>query len=233
MLKRIRSYLKFLRSMVRVNSGLIVGMWKLTRLPQPVITVFGGTRLSKDHPASDIICELARQLAHSGFSILTGGGPGIMEAANQGATMHSEKHSKSMISMGIGMSKLKQKFNKYIQGHIVQPYFFTRKWLLVRYSVGFVVGPGGFGTLDELTEVLTLVQTHTMSKTPIVLIGKDYWQPFVDWIHNCPLKEGLITKEDAELIQIANSAEEAHEIIISSCSGYIKCGIEAESKEKN
>jgi len=114
-------------------------MWKLTKLPQPAITIFGGTKLPSTHPASKTIRILAEKLVSHGFSIITGGGPGIMEAANFGAIEHLKKDGEShLVSIGIGVSNV-QPFNKYVQGHIIQPYFFTRKWLLVRAAVGFVV----------------------------------------------------------------------------------------------
>src|SRR3972149_11702082 len=103
MLRRLKKYLKFLKSIFKVNYGLLIGMWKLTKLPQPAITVFGGTRLSTSHPASKIICELSGKLAHNGFSIITGGGAGIMEAANKGAEEHMKVHKTTkLVTMGIG-----------------------------------------------------------------------------------------------------------------------------------
>ncbi|MCK4265391.1 TIGR00730 family Rossman fold protein [Candidatus Babeliales bacterium] len=230
--KRVAMYLRFLRSMFRVNKGLLWGMWKLTKLPQPAITVFGGTKLPVSHPTAKIISALTKKLAHAGFSIITGGGPGIMEAANLGALEHANHKKKpSFTTIGIGLTQL-QTFNKYVQDNIIQPYFFTRKWLLVRYSVGFIVGPGGFGTLDELTEVLTLIQTHQMPKTPVVLINKSYWQPFLNWVHEHPLKEKLLSKKDAHILTIADTAEEAFEIIQKNCGDAPQCSIEAPPTEK-
>jgi len=222
--------------MFRVNRGLLRGMWKLTRLPQPAITVFGGTKLSKDDIHSQKICTLAEKLAHAGFSIITGGGPGIMEAANRGAMTHvqeknGEKKPTKLTTIGISIRKL-QEVNKYAQAYIIQPYFFTRKWLLVRYAVGFVVGPGGFGTLDELAEVLTLIQTHHMPQTPVVLIGVDYWQPLVQWIRERALKNGLLEEKDANLVHVTDDVDEAFSIISTTCTTCKDAGIAAQSIEK-
>ena len=188
-------YLHFLKSLFRINRGLLRGMWKLTKLPQPTITVFGGSRIPKEDPHSQIICKLAKKLAEKGYSIITGGGPGIMEAANLGAVEYAnqkkKKESNKIVTMGIGVARL-GKANKYVQEYIKLPYFFIRKWLLTHNAVGFVVGPGGFGTLDELAEILTLIQTHSMPKTPIVLIGIKYWKPFLNWIYDSALKNKLL-----------------------------------------
>ena len=241
---RLKYYFEFLGSLWRVNWGLLTGMWKLTRLPQPTITVFGGTQLAADSEFADKICAITKKLAGAGFSILTGGGPGVMRAANLGAyetaNTHGEPHKhgengreqrRHMISMGIGLETLPQDPNKYTQDFIVTPYFFTRKWLLVRYAVGFVVGPGGFGTLDELSEVLTLIQTHHMPQTPVVLIGTEYWAPLLQWVNERALRDGLLTKEDAALIHVTDDVDEAFTFIKSQCLGHEECGITAPPTE--
>jgi uncharacterized protein (TIGR00730 family) len=220
MKQRLTYYCYFLRSLFRINWGLLTGMWKLTRVHQPAVTFFGGSRLSSTAKISQTIIELAQNLAHEGFSIITGGGPGVMEAANYGAAIHAQHHAqeesvlkqKRITSMGIGIAKI-DIINPYVQDFIVQPYFFTRKWLLVRYSMAFVVGPGGFGTLDELGEILTLIQTHSMPAMPIILLDTQYWKPLQDWIYNSALKEKLITENDAKLIYVTDSAQEALERI--------------------
>lgn len=223
MFKRLRLYAYCLKDILRTNKGLLIGMWKLTRIRQPAITIFGGSRLPKENSYSRIITHLAEKLAHNGFSIITGGGPGIMEAANLGAWENATAHKTSTIrshditNIGIGLTNL-QKENSYLQDYIIQPYFFARKWLLVRYASGFIVGPGGFGTLDELMEVVTLLQTHKMQKTPIVLIGKTYWQGLLDWIDAQPVTAGLIIPEHRNLLHLTDSVEEAFSFINSECS---------------
>jgi len=133
--------------------------------------------------------------------------------------------------MGIGVARLGGA-NKHVQEFFTLPYFFARKWLLVRNAAGFIVGPGGFGTLDELSEILTLIQTHNMPNTPIVLIGKEYWQPFLDWVYNSALKHHCITEEDAKLLNLTDDPDEACRIITSKCKEDSPIGIDAESKEE-
>lgn len=229
LLRRIKYFFLFLKSLKKVSWSLKKGMWQLSELRQPAITVFGGTNLSTDSPHSVCISSLTKKLSTRGFSIITGGGPGIMEAANLGAfeSAHhmDEDEAKQIMSLGIGVQGLEGK-NKYVQRFIALPYFFTRKWLLVRYSVGFIVGPGGFGTMDELAEVLTLIQTKQMPKVPIVLIGKEYWEPFYDWIHQRALRDKLLSGEDAALLTITDDTDEAFRILMSHCSENSQCAID-------
>ncbi len=220
--RRIREYCKFLKSLMLTNGRLLRGMWKLTKLPQPTITVFGGSRISQDSIYSQQARRLARMLASSGFSIITGGGSGIMEAANFGAVEATKKNKGGvrppLTSMGIGLlwfREARESINPYVQDQIIMYHFFSRKWLLVRYAVGFVVFPGGFGTMDELFEVITLIQCNRMPPYPIVLMDKNYWQPILDWIYNKALKEKLISKDDLKIITVADNEEEAFKIITS------------------
>jgi uncharacterized protein (TIGR00730 family) len=228
LLRRLQEYFKFLKSLFRTVWRLLWGMWKLTRLPQPAITVFGGARIANDSPHAQLAIQLTKKLVAHGFSIITGGGPGIMEAANQGAVEYLKScdiHDPScephkLVSAGIGLLHLnKEKVNPYVQDNIVMAHFFARKWLLVRYSVGFVVFPGGFGTVDELFEVLTLVQCNRMAKVPVILIDSIFWAPIFDWIDTRALASNLIGPEDKSLISVADTADEAFEIIRKYCSG--------------
>lgn len=221
-LKRIIKYLDFLKSLFVTNLRLVWGMWKLTRLPQPAITFFGGARVPRDCVHTNRAFKLSKKLTEDGFSIITGGGPGIMEAANKGAYEVAKKFGikkfSRPISVGISLTSFsKNTLNEYIHDKILMKHFFSRKWLLVRYSLGFVVFPGGFGTLDEFFEVLTLVQTARMPKMPIILMDKSYWEPIVFWMKKRALANGLISKKDLELINITSSVDEAAEIIIKYC----------------
>ncbi len=227
--KRVREYWKFLVSLSKTNWRLIRGMWKLTQLPQPAITIFGGSRLSFDSPEAKQAKELAKILAHEGFSIITGGGPGIMEAANAGALDYlkeclvngDKKCPKGPISGGIGLIKLnKDRANRYVQDYVEMRHFFARKWLLVRYSIGFVAFPGGFGTMDEVFEVLTLVQCKRMIQVPIILVGTKYWQPIVDWVHKSALAQKLIDPGQEKLFIVTDDIHAAAKVIIDSCKNY-------------
>ncbi len=228
--KRIREYIHFLKSLVTLNSRLLWGMWKLTKLPQPAITVFGGSRIPHESIHAKMALKLGKMLAADGFSVITGGGPGIMEAANQGAIEYLEECNLStgecvnkVVSAGIGLLRLNMEHaNPYVQENIVMSHFFARKWLLVRYSVGFVVFPGGFGTMDELFEIITLVQCNRMAKVPIVLVDSSYWQPLVEWIDHRAIVYQLIEPKDKEIITIVDTAEEAYSIINERCKGCEK-----------
>lgn len=226
MFRRLKEYCKFLRSLFTTNTHLLWGMWKLTRLPQPAITVFGGSRVELESEIALKAKELSFKLVDAGFSIITGGGPGIMEAANFGAIEYLREcdmnsplcKDRRLVSAGIGLIKLnKEKANPYVQENIVMEHFFSRKWLLVRYSVGFIIFPGGFGTMDELFEIVTLVQTQRMKRLPIVLVDVEYWQPLVEWINTRALEKGLISKEDTTILTFVDTVDEAFNYIKKQC----------------
>ena len=225
MLRRIIEYFKFLRSLFKTNIRLMWGMWKLTKLPHPAITVFGGARIPFDSEIGKKATELTKMLAESGFSIITGGGPGIMEAANLGAVeflktckVNGGYCPKRLISAGVGLIHLNlERTNPYVQESIVMRHFFSRKWLLVRYSVGFIIFPGGFGTLDELFEIVTLIQCNRMLKVPIILIDRHYWSPLMDWIETRALKNGMLNLHDLTIIRVTDSVQEAADIIRKEC----------------
>lgn len=238
--RRIREYSHFLKSLFNTNIHLIWGMWKLTAVPHPAITIFGGARIPQDSPDTKTARELARMLANEGFSIITGGGPGIMEAANRGAidfaeecNIEKKQCAQKIVSAGIGVIQLNlEKTNPYTQRYIELPYFFARKWLLVRYAVGFIIFPGGFGTMDELSEILTLIQTHKMNVAPIVLVGRSFWEPLMTWVNGQLLAHGLIGPDDVHLMSCVDTAQEALEIITMACRGQTRSITFNESEKK-
>lgn len=221
MLHRLRYYGKFLKSIFKINISLLWGMWKLTKLNQPAITVFGGARIEHDSKHAQQAAELAKKLVQHGYSIITGGGPGIMEAANYGAMeyvreckLDDPKKCDMLVSAGIGLLQLNnEKENAYMQEHITMDHFFTRKWLLVRYAQGFVIFPGGFGTLDEFFEIITLRQTKKMQLAPIVLMNKDYWNPIVEWSQTKALENKLIDIDDLKLFTVVDTVDEAFAVL--------------------
>ena len=225
--RRIREYAQFLKSLFKINIRLLRGMWRLTKLPHPAITIFGGARIPHGSHHAKMAMELSKKLAGEGFSIITGGGPGIMEAANQGAVeflkecnLNGGSCPVGIISAGIGLLRLNvERSNPYVQEHIEMTHFFSRKWLLVRYAVGFVIFPGGFGTMDELFEIVTLVQCNRMQKVPIILIDVGYWQPLVEWIDHRALAYQLIGPEDTKIITIVDTVDEACRLISEQCKG--------------
>jgi uncharacterized protein (TIGR00730 family) len=176
------------------------GVWEISALPGPTMTIFGGARFGdQDHYALQAHA-LANRLAHAGISVLTGGGSGIMEAASCGFI---EKSNKGRV-IGIGVSELKEKKNRCVNSYFEVRYFFARKWLLTHYSDAFAVFPGGYGTLDELGEVLLLAQLFPGKKTPIVLFGSEYWQPFIAWLSQQLLAHGAISAVDLELFVVTD-----------------------------
>lgn len=195
---------------------IIYGLWKMARLPKPRITFFGGARFGQDHKYAQIAKELASELAGHNISVITGGGPGIMEAANCGVDLRS-KNGRAQ-TMGIMVTDLgDEKGNPCSHLQITLRYFFARKWLLTRYSSGFVVFPGGFGTLDELMEVLTLIKTKKLGKVPVILFGKDYWQPMIDWLETKLLPDEMVYKDEIKLMFVTDSKIEVVKKLCDYC----------------
>jgi uncharacterized protein (TIGR00730 family) len=173
----------------------------------PCITVFGSARFKEDHPYYNKAREFGKRIAESGFTTITGGGPGIMEAANRGAFENGGN------SVGCNIQlPFEQKENPYVHKSITFEHFFVRKVLLVKYSYAFIIMPGGFGTMDELFETITLVQTKTITKFPIIIFGKEYYQCLKESIEKWAA-EGTISKEDMDLVLMTDSVEEAMEHI--------------------
>lgn len=200
---------------LRVNWQVLYGMWRLTRIPCPFVTIFGGARIPKEDPYAQQAHKLAYKLVQHDISVLTGGGPGIMEAASCGAIAVGKKG----MSLGIGVTELGEGKNPCVQEYFELDYFFARKWLLTRYSIAFVVFPGGFGTLDELGEILTLIHTNKLPKVPIVLIGSEYWYLFMQWLSHEALEYGTIIQSDLELFTVTDDIDYAFTII---CETYKK-----------
>ena len=172
----------------------------------PCVTVFGSARFKADHPYYGLGRELGARLARAGFTVMTGGGPGIMEAANRGA--------KEVGGRSIGCNielPLEQRPNAYLDRWVTFRHFFVRKVMLVKYSYAFIALPGGFGTLDEMFEIATLVQTGKVQEFPIVLMGRDYWRPLIEFVRNRLLAEGTIDPGDEQRLQVTDSPAEAAE----------------------
>ena len=172
------------------------------------VSIFGSARVKPDDPYYKKTEILARLLVQNGFSVITGGGPGIMEAANKGA---SEAGGKS-VGMNIHLP-FEQKPNPYANIHLDYKYFFIRKVMFVKYAVAYVILPGGFGTMDELFEALTLIQTKRIKSFPLILMGSEYWQGLSDWVKKNMLAEDKILPADLELIQIVDEPQEVVKLI--------------------
>jgi uncharacterized protein (TIGR00730 family) len=172
-----------------------------------VITVFGSARTAPEEPDYQEAEKLGRMLAEAGHPVLTGGGPGIMEAANKGAK------EAGGISIGLNIKlPMEQSSNSYLTDEVDFHYFFIRKVNFLKYTEGVAVFPGGFGTMDEFFEVVTLIQTNKMPAVPICLVCSDFWQPVIDWFTNCFIPKGKISPEDMNLFHVVDSAEEAMNI---------------------
>ncbi|NDB19117.1 MAG: TIGR00730 family Rossman fold protein, partial [Actinobacteria bacterium] len=171
-------------------------------------SIFGSARTASHDPAYQAAEELAAGLVDSGFAVITGGGPGIMEAANKGAC------EAGGVSVGLGIElPFEQGLNQWVDVGINFRYFFARKTMFIKYAQGFVVFPGGYGTLDELFEALTLVQTRKVTMFPVVLVGRTFWEPLVDWLRDTVAGSGRINPQDLDLFTLVDTPLEALDII--------------------
>ena len=189
----------------KIMAEFVDGYEKLAKIG-PCVSIFGSARLKREDKYYEMAVEIAKKITEIGFGVITGGGPGIMEAGNKGAKEGGGK------SIGLNIElPFEQHFNPYIDKSYSMDfdYFFVRKVMFVKYSQGFIVLPGGFGTLDELSEALTLIQTHKIGRFPIVLVGSEFWSGLLDWFSNTLLKNGLIAEGDLSLFRIVDSADEA------------------------
>ena len=214
--KRIRMSCWLAWRFLRVFWQIIYGAWRVSKLPHPIISIFGSSKTQQADQYAHTANKVAALLVEQGISVLTGGGPGIMEAANCGAVLQPENGTK-ITSIGIGVRGLNEGKNTCVQEYFEMDYFFARKWLLTQYSKGFVVFPGGFGTLDELSELLTLIQTRQLKKVPIVLVGREYWQPFMNWVVDEMLPHGLIKQEHLKLFSITDDPLQAVCFVRGEC----------------
>ncbi|MBK1894480.1 TIGR00730 family Rossman fold protein [Chryseobacterium sp. YIM B02567] len=189
----------------KVMAEFVDGYEKLAKIG-PCVSIFGSARLKPESKYYEMAVEIAEKITKIGFGIITGGGPGIMEAGNKGAFNAKGK------SIGLNIDlPFEQHFNPYINKSYSMnfDYFFVRKVMFVKYSQGFVVMPGGFGTLDELTEAITLIQTNKIGRFPIVLVGSEFWGGLLDWFKATLLKEGMIAEDDLDLYRVVDTADEA------------------------
>ncbi len=194
----------------RIMSEFVEGFDTLSHIP-PAVAVFGSARVKPEDPAYAAAVETARLLAKAGFGIITGGGPGIMEAANKGAQEGGN------ISIGCNIElPFEQKPNPYLDISLDFRYFFVRKTMFVKYAEAFVIFPGGFGTMDELFEALTLIQTRKVNHFPVILYDSRYWGGLIAWIRDCMLASEKIIPEDAGLLRLSDDPQEICKIVIEA-----------------
>src|SRR6266702_5861795 len=204
---------------LRIQAEFVEGFGLLAELG-PAVSVFGSARTSRGSAEYDRAQRIGAGLASAGYAVITGGGPGIMEAANRGAT------SANGVSVGLGIElPVEQGLNEYVEIGLEFRYFFVRKTVFIKYSQAFVVLPGGFGTLDELFEALTLVQTGKITKFPIVLVDGGYWSGLVSWIHGTLVGSRKVAAADPQLLRVADDPEEVVEIILDAHASGVVPGL--------
>ncbi|WP_428346742.1 TIGR00730 family Rossman fold protein [Nocardioides sp.] len=195
---------------LRIQAEFVEGFGTLTELG-PAIGVFGSARTAVDDPYYALGEELGRKLVQAGFAVLTGGGPGAMEAANKGASLAGGK------SVGLGIElPFETGLNEWVELGINFRYFFARKTMFVKYSRGFAVLPGGLGTLDELFEALTLVQTEKVTSFPVALIGVDYWSGLMGWLTDTVLADGKISQRDLDMLTVTDDIDQVVELMVEA-----------------
>lgn len=198
---------------LRIQAEFVEGFGALAELG-PAIAVFGSSRTTPDHPSYKVAEQVGRALVEAGFAVITGGGPGAMEAANKGAS------EAGGVSVGLGIElPFESGLNPWVDKGINFRYFFARKTMFVKYSQGFMVLPGGIGTLDEMFEALTLAQTHKVTRFPIVLIGVDYWQGLLAWLRDTVLDDGKMTQHDFDMITLTDDVDEAVALMVAAREG--------------
>ena len=195
---------------MRIQSEFVEGFGALAELG-PAISVFGSARTTPQDPSYAQGEAIGRALVAAGFAVITGGGPGVMEAANKGAC------EAEGVSVGLGIElPFEAGLNEYVDVGLNFRYFFVRKTMFVKYAQGFIVLPGGFGTFDELFEALTLVQTQKVTSFPIVLVGTAYWSGLVEWIRGTVLADGKVTARDVDMLSITDDVEEAVALMVEA-----------------
>jgi uncharacterized protein (TIGR00730 family) len=195
----------------QIGDEFLLGFDTVAKLAKPAVTIFGSARVEEDHRAYRDAREVGKLFAQAGFTVVTGGGPGVMEAANRGA------QESGGLSVGFNIVlPHEQESNPYLDVNVVFEHFYVRKTMFVKAAEGFVIFPGGFGTLDELFEAMTLIQTGKILDFPVVLVDSEYWSGLLDWIRAPLLAEGMISPEDWDNLGVTDDPEEAVRLVVSA-----------------
>lgn len=210
---------------MRIQSEFVEGFDALAGLG-PAVTIFGSARVAEGTPHYQAAIEVARLIGEAGFSIITGGGPGIMEAANRGA----QEAGVQSIGLNIELS-FEQGVNRYVELGVEFRYFFVRKTMFMKYAQAFVIFPGGFGTMDELFEALTLIQTGKVKNFPVILYDSSYWRGLLDWLRGTMLSQGKVAEADLELLLLSDSPSEVRDLILRSGGDRQRAAQEADARE--
>jgi hypothetical protein len=207
----------------QIMAEFVAGFEQLTQI-QPSVSIFGSARTPPGHPYYALTEEVARKLSDAGFSVVSGGGPGLMEAANRGA------YAGKSPSVGLNIRlPHEQHANRYQNITLTFQHFFARKVMFVKYAKAYVCMPGGFGTLDELVEALTLIQTGKTTRMPVILVHAPFWSGLLDWFKGTLVREGVIDKDDMGLLSVVNTADEVLDVIFRY---YEETGFEASEAEQ-
>ena len=199
---------------LRIQSEFVEGFGALAELGRAV-SVFGSARISPESPEYQMGLDIGRELVYAGYAVITGGGPGAMEAANRGAS------EAGGVSVGLGIElPFEQGMNDWVDLGVNFRYFFARKTMFVKYAQGFIVLPGGFGTFDELFEALVLVQTRKVTSFPVVLVGTEYWGGLIDWLRTTVLTDGKIAEQDLALFELTDDPVEAVRLVVEANARY-------------
>jgi uncharacterized protein (TIGR00730 family) len=192
-----------------IAAEFLTGFQTVLRIDRPAISIFGSARVREGSPIYDSARDAGRLVAEAGFAVVTGGGPGVMEAANRGC------QEAGGLSVGFNIElPHEQGLNPYCDIGLTFKHFYARKTMFVKAAEGFVIFPGGFGTLDEMWEALTLIQTGKVLDFPVVLVDADYWEELLDWVREEPLDDGLVSPEDLELLHVTDDPAEAVRIVV-------------------
>jgi uncharacterized protein (TIGR00730 family) len=192
-----------------IGHEFLQGFRAVAQIDRPAATIFGSARIGRDDPLYAAARETGRLFVEEGFAVVTGGGPGVMEAANRGA------QEAGGISVGFRIQLPREELeNPYLDISVLFDHFYARKTMLVKAAEGFVLFPGGFGTLDELFESLVLIQTGEVEHFPAVLVGQSYWEGMLAWVRRRPLREGMISPKDLDLLHVTNDPAEAVEVVV-------------------
>lgn len=208
-------FFKKLYYLFHFAANTLWGFIKIYQLPWPRVTIFGGSRVGIDSRYAQLAHRLSEQLVENNLAILTGGGSGIMQAGTLGAT-----HATHTMHLGVGARAINELCGKEVcsKNYVEMDYLFSRKWILINQSQAFVAFPGGFGTINEIAEVLTFIQKRVLPASPLILIGVDYWQPFIEWIEKSAMTSGLVDKNSLNLIHLTDNIDEAASILINHCN---------------
>jgi uncharacterized protein (TIGR00730 family) len=219
LITRVKDLMRTAWDLLRCYVQTIRGAWRVSRLKQPVVSIFGAARIEQGYYYAQKAAELGGMLSQADIAVLTGGGPGIMQAVSCSIKSFEDAKKGTGETIGIGVTDLGDKApNQCVHEYIEFKYFFARKWLLTRYAAGVVVFPGGFGTFDELFELLTLVETKKNKRIPIVLFGVEYWKPLFLWITNEVLQHGFVNEQDIQLFTITDDLNEVFCLLRNQCT---------------